>query len=199
MNIYLLRHGETSWNQEQRLQGITDVPLNDVGVQQSRRLVRWFQKANIAGVIASPLHRARHTAHIVSERGKRPVVIEDQLREIDHGTWTGWKISDIERRFPIEFATWRFSPDKLWLTAGETLEEVYRRSSGVLSKLLTTSIAGNVLVVSHGVVNALLVCAALGVPLSEIWRFPQDNGRVTVMKVVRRQIIAVEKGIDVAA
>lgn len=199
MNIYLLRHGETSWNREQRLQGITDVSLNKVGVQQSRSLVRWFQKTNIAVVITSPLHRARHTAHILCEAGQRPVVIEDRLREIDHGTWTGWRITHIERRFPIEFAMWRFSPDKLRLPAGETLERVYRRSSGVLSKLIATKIAGDVLVVSHGVINALLVCAALGVPLSQIWRFPQGNSRVTVLKVARRQVVAVENEVDVAA
>jgi broad specificity phosphatase PhoE len=199
MNIYLLRHGETSWNREQRLQGLTDVSLNNVGVRESRRLVRWFQKRNIVGVITSPLHRARHTAHILNECGQRPVVIEDRLREIDHGTWTGWKISHIERRFPIEFTTWQLSPEKLRLPAGETLERVYGRSSGVLSKLIATNIAGDVLVVSHGVVNALLVCAALGVSLSEIWRFPQGNSRVTILKVARRRVIAVENEIDVAA
>lgn len=199
MNIYLLRHGETSWNREQRLQGITDVSLNNAGVQQSRRLVRWFQKTNIAGVITSPLHRARHTARILNEGGQRRVAIDDRLREIDHGTWTGWKVGHLERRFPMEFATWRFSPEKLRLPAGETLERVYRRSSGVLSKLIATNIAGDVLVVSHGVVNALLVCAAWGAPLSQVGRFPQGNSRVTVLKVARRQVIAVENEIDAAA
>jgi phosphoserine phosphatase len=199
MNIYLLRHGETSWNREQRLQGITDVPLNSFGVRQSQRLTRWFRKTNVAAVITSPLRRARLTADILCRATHPPVLIDSRLREIDHGPWTGSKISRIQRRLPVEFATWRFSPDRLRLPAGETLEAVYRRSSAALSELIAANISGDVLIVSHGVTNALLVCAALGVPLSEICRFSQGNGCLTTLKVNRRQITAVESGIDVAA
>ena len=199
MNIYLLRHGETSWNREERLQGLTDVPLNSFGVEQSRRLVPWFRKTKVATVVSSPLGRARHTARILCEARHRPVFIDDRLREIDHGHWTGWKISDIARRFPAEFATWRLSPDKLRLPALETLEAVYRRSSAVLSELIASNISRDVLIVSHGVTNALLVCAALGMPPSEIGSFLQGNGRVSVLSVNRGQITAVEREIDAAA
>jgi len=198
MNLYLLRHGETSWNREQRLQGITDVSLNDFGVRQSRRLVRWFQKTKIAAVVTSPLRRARQTADLLCQSAPRPVLVDDRLREIDHGPWTGWKTSHVERRMPVEFATWRFCPDRLRLPASETLEAVYRRSSAVLSELVAANISGNVLIVSHGVTNALLVCAALGAPLSGICRFAQGNGCVTLLKVVRRQIMALESEINAA-
>jgi broad specificity phosphatase PhoE len=199
MNIYLLRHGETSWNREERLQGITDVPLNGFGVRQSRRLVRWFTKTNVSAVITSPLRRARQTARILCEAPHRSILIDNRLREIDHGPWTGSKIRGIARRLPVEYATWRFSPDRLRLSAGETLEAVYRRSSAVLSELVVSKISGDVLVVSHGVTNALFVCAALGLPLSEVCKFSQGNGCVTVLKVNRRQITAVESEIDGAA
>ena len=199
MNIYLLRHGETSWNRDERLQGLTDVPLNSFGVKQSRRLVPWFRKTKVTTVVSSPLDRARHTAHILCEATHRPVFIDDRLREIDHGYWTGRKISDIERRFPAEYATWRLSPDRLRLPACETLEAVYRRSSAVLSELIASNIWEDVLIVSHGVTNALLVCAALGMPLSDICKFPQRNGRATMLSVSRRHITAVEMEIDVTA
>jgi broad specificity phosphatase PhoE len=152
MNIYLLlRHGETSWNRAERLQGLTDVPLNSFGVQQSRQLVPWFRKIRVAAVISSPLYRARHTARIVGGVTRRPVLIDSRLREIDHGSWTGLKICHIAGRFPAEFAMWRFSPDKVRLPAGDTLEAVYRRSSGVLAELVAANISEDVLIVSHGV------------------------------------------------
>jgi phosphoserine phosphatase len=199
MNIYLVRHGETSWNREERLQGLTDVPLNRFGVRQAQRLVPWLRKTNVATVVSSPLGRARRTAGILCAATYCPVVIDSRLCEIDHGPWAGCKISDLARRFPDAFATWRFSPDKLAMTACETLEAAYRRSSGVLCELVAANLSADVLIVSHGVTNALLVCAALGVPLSEIGRLPQGNGRVTMMKVIRSQITAVETEINVAA
>lgn len=199
MNIYLLRHGETSWNHERRLQGVTDVGLNDVGVRQSRQLTLWFRGTNITPVITSPLRRARHTAQMVSERTSCRLVTEDHLREIDHGPWTGLRVTHIERKFPAEFAAWRFSPENFRLPGSESLKSAYRRSSYVLSRLIATNRAGDVLVVSHGVINALFLCAAMGVSLSRVWGFPQSNGRVGALRVERRQLVTVESEIDAAA
>jgi probable phosphoglycerate mutase len=196
MKIYLLRHGETSWNREHRLQGITDVPLNGVGVWQSRRLSRWFQKPNLAAIISSPLRRAQDTARILSGSTRCPIIIDERLREIDHGPWTGMRVGRMQRRFPVEFAAWRFLPETFRLAGSEGLNAVYSRSSGVLSNLIAANVTGDLLLVSHGVVNALLLCAALGAPSSRIWGYPQGNAQLSVLQVEGRQVVSMESQID---
>jgi broad specificity phosphatase PhoE len=198
MNIYLLRHGRTSWNHEQRLQGITDTDLDRVGVWQSWRAAHWIRKAAVPRILTSPLRRARRTANIVHALTLSPVSIDERLHEIDHGLWAGLTVSSIERRFPAAFAEWRFSPETLRLASAETLQRVYSRTSSVLSSIVTTETVADLLIVSHGVINALLICAALGAPLSRLWEFSQNNGSLSVLRVERRQIVAVEKEIDVA-
>jgi broad specificity phosphatase PhoE len=197
MNIYLSRHGETSWNGQERLQGIRDIPLNHTGVEQSRRLARWVRKSGTTRIITSPLRRARHTAEILNEHAARPVLVDDQLREIDHGPWTGMRLRAIERRFPAQFFAWRFSPEKFRLPAAESLETVYARCTCFLSDLVAASHTGDVLVVSHGVIHALLLCAALGASLDRLRDFSPPNAAVSALRVEQRNIIAVEREIPV--
>jgi broad specificity phosphatase PhoE len=189
MKLYLLRHAETDWNRGQRLQGTTDVPLNEAGTVQARRLAERFREVRLSAVFTSPLARARHTALIVSQVRELSTLIEGDLREIDHGIWTGMTSGTIARRFPDEFAIWRFLPDRLQLSSGERLQEAYRRAVGFLSRLLRMRVDGNVLIVSHGVINALLICAVLGMPLERIWELPQPNGCLHVLRFRNRQVV----------
>lgn len=192
MAIYLIRHGETEWNRAQRLQGTQDVPLNGTGLAQARRLASRFRDLRVSAVLSSPLARARETALIISQRRQWPVVTEDNLREIDHGAWTGMGVRTVARQHPDEHAIWRLSPDRLRPSTGETLQEAYRRAVGVLSRTLRTGFCGDVVVVSHGVINALLLCAVLEVPISRVWEFPQPNGAVNAIQFRGRRVVAIE-------
>ena len=197
MNIYLVRHGVTSWNQQQRLQGLRDIPLNASGMRQSRRLAEWHQKNSSIRVVSSPLARARRTAQIlVGPRCPAPLA-DDRLREIDHGAWTGVRLATIERRFPHEFATWNACPQKLALSNSESLSAVYQRCTHILKDIITSDSKNDVAVVSHGVVNALLLCAAVGACLGRIREFSFANAAVSVLKVQHGEIIAVERELDV--
>ena len=195
MNIYLLRHGQTCWNQERRLQGLRDVPLNSVGIRQSRRLIEWHRKTAVTWIVSSPLVRARRTAEILGEYGGPCPLVDDRLREIDHGPWTGLRLPDIEQRFPHEFATWNFFPERLRLSSSESLGAVYRRCTRFLMDVLNTG-GRDVLVVSHGVVNALLLCAALGASPGRIREFSLSNATVSALRIKQRKIVAVERELD---
>jgi probable phosphoglycerate mutase len=198
MNVYLVRHGETSWNQEHRLQGLRDIPLNATGIRQSRRLAEWHQRSASTRVISSPLVRARRTAQIFVERRAHTPLADDRLREIDHGPWTGMRLSTIEPRFPHEFATWNSCPEKLALPNSESLLAVYQRCTRVLMEIVGSENKEDVTVVSHGVVNALLLCAAVGATLSRIREFSLANATVSLLKVQRKKIVAIERELDVA-
>jgi broad specificity phosphatase PhoE len=199
MKIYLVRHGQTSWNQNQRLQGLRDIPLNRTGIRQSQRLAQWYRNAGVRRIVSSPLLRARRTAQILAERTGRTPLTDDRLREIDHGPWTGLRLETIEDRFPDEFATWSFFPEKLRMSNGESLIVVYRRCTRALLDLIKENPNEDVLVVSHGVVNALLLCAAMGVSLSRMREYSPRNAAVSVLTVQRNKIVAVERELNVTA
>jgi broad specificity phosphatase PhoE len=197
MNIYLLRHGETSWNREHRLQGIRNIPLSRAGIRQTRRSADWFGKIGVTRIVTSPLIRAQRTAQILGEGTSQVHLVDDRLREIDHGRWTGLRLASIEHRFPHEFAAWNLAPETLRLPASESLKDVYRRSTDVLMDALKDCANGNLLMVSHGVVNALLLCAALGASLSRIREFSLPNLAASILRVEQRRVIAVERQIYV--
>ena len=199
MNIYLLRHGQTSWNRYQRLQGLRDVPLNPVGIQQSRRLAQWHRTTRVRRIVSSPLLRAWYTAQLLAEGSGPPPVTDSRLREIDHGPWTGLRLAAIEDQFPEEFGTWSFFPEKLRLSNSESLALVYRRCTQALLDLIRNDSDEDVLVVSHGVVNALLLCAAMGASVSRIREYSPPNAAVSAILVQRRRVVAVEREHHVAA
>ena len=196
MTIYLVRHGQTCWNQQRRLQGLRDIPLNSVGIRQSHRLIEWYRKTAVTRIVSSPLVRARRTAEILGEYSGPTPLVDDRLREIDHGPWTGLQLAAIEHRFPHEFATWSFFPEKLRLSSSESLGAVYRRCTLFLMDVLNTGGSEDVLLVSHGVVDALLLCAARGASLRRIREFSLPNATISTLRTKRRKIVAVERELD---
>jgi broad specificity phosphatase PhoE len=199
VKIYLVRHGQTSWNRDRRLQGLRDIPLNRTGVRQSYRLAEWYRSTGVRRLVSSPLLRARRTAQILSERAGCAPLIDDRLREIDHGPWTGLPPEAIANRFPDDFAIWDSVPEKLRMSEGERLMAVYRRCTDALLDLISEYRGEDVVVVSHGVVNALLLCAAMGASHSRIREYSHHNAAVSALTVQRRKIIAIERLLDVAA
>ncbi|MGH9772873.1 MAG: histidine phosphatase family protein [Candidatus Acidiferrales bacterium] len=190
--IYLIRHGETDWNREKRLQGITDVPLNRAGIAQGRRLAGWLKRVGAGCIFTSPLRRARHTAMTLHRAGGWPVIVCDELREIDHGVWTGMALGEIGRRFPPGLACWRTNPEKLRVENAEPLQRAYSRASRFLLQVIGMVSRGDVVVVSHGVIIALMVCAAMGSSSARVWDFPQPNACIQAVRIHRRQIGAWE-------
>jgi broad specificity phosphatase PhoE len=96
-SFFCLRHGATDWNREGRFQGRTDNPINDEGIAQAFAAARRIQKLRIDRVVSSPLRRARKTAEIIAAASTAPVVIDDDLIEIDYGSLEGQVIADAMR------------------------------------------------------------------------------------------------------
>ena len=96
MNLYVVRHGETTWNKEHRVQGITDMPLTEKGIEDTKELIPLIKKLNIDIVISSPLKRAKDTAKILVE-SKLPINTDDRIKERDWGMNEGANIEDVDR------------------------------------------------------------------------------------------------------
>ena len=96
MNLYVVRHGETIWNHEKRVQGITDIPLTLEGIKNTKELKDLVSSLNIDVVISSPLSRARETAKILVD-SKLPINIDDRIKERDWGMNEGASIDEVDR------------------------------------------------------------------------------------------------------
>jgi broad specificity phosphatase PhoE len=146
--ILLARHGETDWNRDNRFQGHADPPLNATGRAQAADLSAALVDVPLAAVYSSPLRRAFETAEIAAApHGLSPLPL-DALREVDVGSWQGLTRSEIEARFPDQFARWR-DYGSGW-EDGESYEEMGRRVIGALLELAATHEGERILVVSHG-------------------------------------------------
>jgi broad specificity phosphatase PhoE len=140
--ILFVRHGETDWNRERRVQGHSDTPLNDTGRAQARALSTRLAGEPIDAVYASDLARAHETARILAEpRGLQVTAVTD-LRERHFGTWEGMTDDEVLTRFPEAAAGARGD--------GETWEAMSRRVLDALARIAEAHPRGRVLVVSHG-------------------------------------------------
>jgi broad specificity phosphatase PhoE len=140
--ILLVRHGETDWNLNRRVQGHSDTPLNDTGRAQARALGQELAAEEVDAIYSSDLLRAHETARLVAgPRGLDVTAIRD-LRERHFGTWEGLTDEEIFARFPEA----REGP---W-GDGETAEEMADRVLGALRRIAETHPKSRVLVVSHG-------------------------------------------------
>ena len=192
VEIYLVRHGETDWNRAQRLQGTIDTSLNRIGLAQAHRLADRFRARDVSAVVTSPLARARRTAHAIARGSQAALVVDPLLAEIDHGTWAGLTIPSIARRSPGAVINSHIQPEALDISGGETLAAAFRRASTALHRLVATAPAAPVVVVSHGVVNALLMCVALGNAPVHMDQYTQPNGCAYRLRFRRRALRDVE-------
>jgi broad specificity phosphatase PhoE len=171
--IYYIRHGETSWNAAGRLQGVQDVPLNDLGRKQAAHagniladlFVRDGRDRSSLVFVASPLGRARSTMELVRGAMKLPpadYALDGRLREIGYGQWEGSTLAEMQVRDPVLFTRrqtekWTVSPP-----GGESYVQVQARMQDWYNSVRADTVA-----VAHGgTARALMVALGLETPLS---------------------------------
>ncbi len=172
--LLLMRHAATPANlcRPYTLQGSRpDAPLAPEGHAQAAAVARALAHLPIDAVYASPLIRARTTAEALG----RPVTLDAGLVEVDVGEWAGLTWEDVARRWPAEHAAFEEDAECHGYLGGENLEQVRRRVLPVAEAIAGRHPGGTVLVVSHGVVNRVLLAAWMGVPLRCARNLPQDN------------------------
>jgi probable phosphoglycerate mutase len=174
--IYLVRHGETEFNRERRLQGHVDSPLTALGRRQAEAVGSRLRDllADAAGwrVVASPLGRTVRTAEIVAERlGVRDIEIEPRLIELSWGEWDGRLRADLAQAAPaFGSSNWAFDAP-----TGETFADVCGRLGGWLDELPEED-GRRVIAVSHGVAGRVLRGLYAGLPVAAMKTHdsPQD-------------------------
>ncbi|HVL56864.1 MAG TPA: histidine phosphatase family protein [Burkholderiaceae bacterium] len=179
VTLILVRHGETAWNRERRVQGHLDVPLNDEGMRQARataeRLATDAARYGLTpvpgvaepAIVASDLARAWQTAQAIAQATGLPLAPpEPRLRERAYGDFEGLCYEDIHRDRGAEFARWVSRDLDFNVAGGESLRAFFDRSAQVLTEL-AQSARGTLVVVTHGGVLDCAYRMATGMPLEQ--------------------------------
>jgi probable phosphoglycerate mutase len=160
--LIVIRHGETAWNREKRMQGTTDTPLSDVGREQARALGRRLTGHAFAALYTSDLARARDTARAISEHTGREAVTDPRLQERRFGIFEGLTAEEIVARYPEEHARFASRDPDYAVPGGESARSFTERCIGCLAEIAGRHPGGEVVVVTHGLVLDSLYRAAHG-------------------------------------
>jgi broad specificity phosphatase PhoE len=182
VTLWLVRHGQTDWNVEQRFQGHLDVPLNEMGIQQAEEAAKRLADKTFDALFSSDLLRTRQTAEIVARQFNLPVQFDQRLREINHGVWQGLLREDVKQKYPTEFAARKTNPVYAHAPQGESVNDVAVRMASIADELSQRYPNGNVLVISHGMAIATLVCQASHLPLEKAYTLIPENTNLNVIQ-----------------
>ena len=160
--IIAIRHGETAWNVDTRIQGHLDIPLNDTGLWQARQVARALAGEPLSAIYASDLQRAHTTARAIAEVTGAPLVPEPALRERSFGELEGRTFAEIEAELPEQARRWRQRDPHFAPEGGETLVQLRERIAATTHRLAAQHTGGLVVLVAHGGVLDVLYRLATG-------------------------------------
>jgi broad specificity phosphatase PhoE len=181
--IWLVRHGQTDWNIEGRWQGHADIPLNSTGLDQARSLASKLAETRqpFQAIYSSDLKRAYRTAEEIAKSLDLPVHKDRRLREISKGDWEGMLVSQVSELSNEAIRQRREDPLYSRAPGGESLMEVAARLSSMADDIARAHPVGPVLVVTHGLALAALLCLANHWPLQEAYDRVPDNAAAQVI------------------
>jgi len=191
LKLILVRHGETYWNDERRIQGgDSDIELNDTGLEQARKLAAFLENEPITAILSSPLQRAIATAEVIASHHQLPVEIDQGLRELKVGELEGMSVSNLSTTFSQFLMQWWQDGGAVKLPNGESLVELQQRAWKAVERLLErhkTNPEHNegttVIIVSHYFVTLAIILKALNLPLDCFTKFKVDLGGVSILEI----------------
>lgn len=168
----------TEWNDDGKMQGSTDVPLNKKGIIQARLLAKRMANFPLSAVFTSPLQRARETAKIIAEPHKLEVIELPELQEAGFGAWEGLTIEEIKNGWCNALELWY--EGKSTPPGGENLLDMQRRVVNALERILENNKGKEVAIVSHGGPIRAFLCHILGT-LKPYRRIKQANANLNIL------------------
>ena len=148
--LLLIRHGETPWNTEARIQGHIDIPLNDKGRWQAARVAQALADEELHAIYSSDLQRARHTAEAIAQAVGLPLSLDSALRERHFGRFEGMTQAEVAAQWPEEARRWRDRDPSYGPQGGETLSAFYERCLAAITRLARQHPGQSIALVAHG-------------------------------------------------
>ena len=180
VELILARHGETDWNMTEVFRGRADVELNEIGVKQAELLGKYLSDVDIDFIYSSPLKRAVRTAGAIARHHGLEVNPVQNLIDFDFGEWQGLSHGEVKGRYPELYRDWTELPEQVRMPGGECLEEVRNRAVPFVEDAVMRCGEGRIALVSHRVVNKVLICALLGLSNAHFWNIKLDTCGITI-------------------
>ncbi len=179
--LYLVRHGESEWNLERRIQGNSaSNALSETGKKQAALLGAEFERLEFASVYCSDVERAVETARIALGEDRKIEFLKG-LREISFGSWEGKLIEEVKEESPGMIEEWFDSPSSVSIDDGENLSSFRERIVQTFDRIISESGEGNILAICHGGVICSYLTYVLGMDLDGIWSFSLPNASITTL------------------
>ncbi|KGX83202.1 histidine phosphatase family protein [Pontibacillus marinus] len=176
LTLYITRHGETVWNTQKRMQGWSDSELTDNGVKDAVSLGKRIKDVDFVSIYSSPSNRTQMTASLIQGNRDIPILLDDNLREINMGDWEGNTISFIENMYPEEYYSFWNTPHLYRSHKGESFYDLRHRVMKFLCNIQEKYTSGNILIVTHAVVIKTLLAFFKNYPLERLWEPPFIHG-----------------------
>ena len=184
MQLILIRHGKTNWNETGKCQGISDVPLNQNGLEQAEKLALSLKDEELDVIYSSDLQRAYTTAKKIADYHSLEVNIESGFREMDQGGLEGLEFSYIRDNYQHVLKRWRENPEAFTLPGGgESMTDVQNRAYVAVSKLITKYSSKRVVVVSHNLTIITLLCKFSGKSMKYFRDFAIDECSKSIVEI----------------
>ncbi len=177
LHLYMIRHGKTAANLENKFAGRSGEPLSDQGRQQIRDLVPKLSTLHLDAIYAGPLPRTMQTAEIIAGDAV-PVYKAEGLIDINLPHWDGLTKDEIRAKFGRQYPTWLATPDLFKVAGCEDLHQVQKRAVAQVEEIVRRHDAGNILLVTHLIVARCLILHKTQQPLSVFRDVAVENGEI---------------------
>ncbi|UCD54921.1 MAG: histidine phosphatase family protein [Candidatus Omnitrophota bacterium] len=171
VRLILVRHGETNWNKQKRVQGALDIPLNREGGEEARRISSELSKFKIDVVYSSPVSCSCSTAHEIATTRSLKVIKIDELNEVNHGIWQGLLLKDIKKRYKKQYNTWKAYPTSVRPPKGESIRVAYDRAVSAMHKIVDKHKDESICIVSGGIILSIIKCYLRNIDPEGVWKF----------------------------
>ncbi|MBQ8780326.1 MAG: histidine phosphatase family protein [Oscillospiraceae bacterium] len=181
--LYIMRHGRTDWNNLHKMQGRTDIPINDEGRRMAEEAGKAYADIDFDVCYSSPLIRAKETAELFFKGRNVPIITDDRLVEMCFGKYEGLENSFSIPDCPINTLFWQ--PENYVAEEGaESLEQLFDRTGEFIEQVVMPQLAEgkNILIVGHGAMNCSIVCRIKNIPLKNFWDCGIENCKL--MKLI---------------
>lgn len=179
--LYITRHGQTDWNCKHKMQGQTDIPLNNRGREMAEQAYEEYKELHLDICYCSPLVRAKETAEIILRNRNIPIIIDERLIEMGFGEYEGLENSFSIPDCPINAVFQQ--PEKYTASVGgaESFEELFARTGEFLDNVIYPQLqqGKDILIVGHGVMNASIVAQIKGLPIAQLWSNGIEQCKIT--------------------
>jgi len=187
--IYLVRHGQTQWNKEEIFRGTNDVPLNETGLREASLAAHALKDIEVRAVYSSPLARAKETAAAIARLHKLEVRTIDGLKDICFGEWQGVAHQTVREQYSDLYRRWLEEPHTVTFPGGESLGALKSRAVEAVKEVVPNHPEDTIVMVSHRVVNRVLICGLIGIDLSRFWQIGQDTTAINLLTWKRGRFI----------